>query len=345
MKLVRAGAVMLLVAACQRTDESRQARDSVPGKSVAARDSVEVMRVNTGPHGMAARVRWMRPTDGHAILAMEDPDGVEAEPVLNAFAFASEPDGILLQVDGVWDVAPSPDWSKLAIGRGFILRGGETDTIPTAEWTRLEGWLPEDVAAPSIASLRRELRPHLFTASAMGYAWGLGLAQIIDLSRFGPGRAPVVVGPTVALDGWRVRWTRGGDSVAAGSAPVRIDDQAGPTRWTLVRGDARDYRGDHRTLTDSSSLVAMKWVEGPTIDISVPIDTRKATVLDVAAARIESRDGIITRTPRDGSPMRVGPGLPLAATASGVYILALVPRAGGESEPTVDLGLSAVRSP
>jgi hypothetical protein len=335
-------ATMVVTLACRSADESRRAADSGASTSAATRDSVEVIRVNTGPHGMAAHVRWMLPSDGHAILAMEDPAGVEAEPVLNGFVFASEPDGIVLHVDGVWDVAPSPDWSALAIGRGFVLRGGETDTIPDAEWTRLERWLPEDVAAPSIAALRRELRPHLFTASGMAYAWGLGLAQVLDLSRFGPGRAPVVIGPTVALDGWRVRWTRSGDSVAAGAAPVRIEDHASPTKWTVVRADARDHRGSRRTLTDSSSLVPVKWIEGPTIDISAPIDISKPTVLDVAAARIESRNGVITWTPRGGSPTSVGPGLPLAATGSGIYILALAPRAGADTEPKVEVILYAI---
>ncbi len=293
---------------------------------------------------MAARIRWLLPADGHAIVAMEDPAGVEAEPVLNGVVFASEKTGGVLQVNGVWDVAPSPDWSRLAIGRGFVLRGGESDSIPDAEWTRLEAWLPEDVAAPSIAALRRMLRPHLFPASGMGYAWGIGLTQVIDLARFGSGRAPVVSGPIVALDGWRVRWTSAGDSVAAGAAPLRAEDRAAPARWMIVPASARDYRGTPLSRTDSSGLVTPHWIEGPTIDISVPADARAPTVLTVAGARVESRDGIITRTLPGGRVTRVGPGLPLAATASGAFVLALVPRGAAEGEPAVELVLYAILS-
>jgi hypothetical protein len=335
--------VLVAVAACS-SRTMREARDSATPAHTPSAELIVVVRVNTGSHGMAARVRWMTPADGHAILAMEDPVGVEAEPVLNGFVFASEPKGTILQIDGVWDVAPSPDWSKLAIGRGIVLRGGESDSIPAAEWTRLEGWLPQDMAAPSIAALRRELRPHLFPASGMAYAWGIGLAQIIDLSRFGPGRAPVVEGPTVALDGWRVRWTRGGDSVGAGAAPVRVEDHGPPSRWAIVPADARDYHRPRRTAPDSSALMPVKWVEGPTIDLSVDVDVNAPTLLEVAAARVESRDGIITRTTRGGTNLRVGPGLPHAATGSGTFILALVPRTSGETEPKVELVLYAIQS-
>jgi hypothetical protein len=332
----------IAAAACDRravpARETAAALDT-PTPTVQLPDSISAIRVNTGPAGMAARVRWMLSPDEDAILAVEDPAGVEAEALPNGIVFASERRGVMLQIDGVWDAMPSPDWSRLAIGRAFILRGAEHDSIPTAEWTRLEGWLPQDVAAPSMGELRTMLRPHLFPASGMAYMFGIGLAQIVDLERYEPGRVAVVEAPTVALDGWRVRWSSRGDTLAAGAAPTMVQDDANASRWSLVPARPTHYASvKPRVTTDSSRLVTPRWIEGPTLDISIPIDLREAkTIRTNAGASVESRDGLIRLVSREGASRTIGPGVPLAATASGRFILALRAAAGGSGERNAEL--------
>ncbi|HEX4936688.1 MAG TPA: hypothetical protein VFV33_26080, partial [Gemmatimonadaceae bacterium] len=62
--------------------------------------------MHTGPHGMAAQVRWTLSPDRRAIIVVEDPVGVEAEPVPDGFLYGSETTGAVVQLNGVWDVAP-----------------------------------------------------------------------------------------------------------------------------------------------------------------------------------------------------------------------------------------------
>jgi hypothetical protein len=295
---------------------------------------VEAIPVNRGTHGMRATVRWVLSPDRRSIVVVEDPVSVEADALPDGFLYGSEATGAIVQMDSVWDVAPSPDWTRIAYGRAFVARAGEGDTVPETEWVRLEARLPEDVAMRDSRSLRRVLQAHAFPASGMVAMLGLGLAQVIWLDKLGAGRNPTATGPTHSLNGWRVRWTRGGDTLAVGAAPRAVQDDAPPTRWTLVRPRLWAVFSD--TLggtTDSSSFAPVGWVVGPTMVLGTRPDRTAGRPIAIDRGTIEWRDGTIRITRRgvDGRQHArvVGPGFPLAATASGRFIVAIVPHVGG----------------
>jgi hypothetical protein len=294
---------------------------------------VEAIPVNRGTAGMRATVRWVLSPDRRAMLVVEDPVSVEAEALPDGFLYASEGSGAIVQIDSVWDVAPSPDWTRLAFGRAYVLRAGELDAVPESEWRRLEGRLPEDVGMRDSRALRRVLEAHAFPASGMAVMLGLGLTQVIWVDKLGPGRVAAPIGPTHSLHGWRVRWMRTGDTLAAGAAPRAVQDDAPPARWTLVR--PRQWAVFSDTLggtTDSSGFARVGWVEGPTMELGASLELSGARPIAIDGGTIEWRDGTI-RIARRGPDGRtqtrvVGPGFPLAATASGRFIAALAPRPG-----------------
>ena len=297
---------------------------------------IVVHDVHTGPHGMAAQVRWTLSPDRRAIIVVEDPVGVEAEPVPDGFLYGSETTGAVVQLNGVWDVAPSPDWSRLAWGRAFVFRSGESDSIPAREWQRMFAWLPEDVAEPTTAAMRRRAEPYTFPASGMSYARAIALAQVMNVATLPAGRVPVVEAPAVRLEGWRVRWTASADTLAVGSAPRTVQDDAAATRWTLVQTRrVRSYRDSLGVAPPTVHLVEQPWTEGPTIDISIDIDMTSERRLAGGGAAVTSRDGRITVV-RGGSNIAVGPGAALAATRDGRFIAALAPNPSAkEFDPKV----------
>src|SRR3546814_8142642 len=61
---------------------------------------------------MTGTVRWLHSPDGSALLVVEDWNSAENEPFYDGFLLASEITGRTVQVDSVWDVAPSPDRSE-----------------------------------------------------------------------------------------------------------------------------------------------------------------------------------------------------------------------------------------
>jgi hypothetical protein len=307
-----------------------EAADSSTGSA-----KVETLLVNRGTQGMRSSIRWVLSPDRRAIVVVEDPVSVEAEALPDGFLYASEATGAVVQLDNVWDVAPSPDWTRLAFGRAFVLRAGEGDTVPPEEWRRLEAQLPEDVAERDTRTLRRRLEAHTFQASGMSLMLGLGLTQVIRVDNLAGGRVPAPAGPTHSLHGWRVRWTPTGDTLGAGAAPRMVQDDAPPARWVLVR--PRQWAVYTDTLgatTDSSRFTHVGWIAGPTMELASPVDLSARRELAIDGGTVESRDGSIRLTTRGpaGRPgvYVVGPGLVLAATASGRFIVALVPRAGAK---------------
>lgn len=335
--------ILLVIASCRRDEGPRAAAagsDSAPPAaagepcgawSAAGADTgVGVVPVNRGSHGMAARVRWTASPERCALLVVEDPSAVEGEPVPNGFVLASERGPLLTQRDSVWDVAPSPDWSRVVYGRAYTLLGRERDSIPPAEWKALARrvGLPVEV-----------VRGGAFPSSAMALAYGVSRPVIVDAAPGAPsGDSAERALPTAG--GWRVGWTRDGGAVVLGDAPRGARDDAPPTRWRVVDAGtaaARSASERARSLDADVERASVAWREGPTLDVSVAVDTRRGAPIAVDGGSVESRDGVITLFSARGGRV-VGPGVALAATRSGRFIAALVPdSARRDFDPPVKL--------
>lgn len=317
----------------ERGGSSAAAVSPGAGRSATAQAAgVDVWPVNRGTQGMRATVRWMLSPDRRDILVVEDAVSVEAEALPDGFLYASERTGEVLQLDNVWDVAPSPDWTRLAFGRAYVLRAGERDSMPPEEWRRLEGAMPEDVGARDSRTLRRQLEAHAFPASGMSLMLGLGLAQVAWVDTL---RSRHHLGSTHSLHGWRVRWTPSGDTLAVGAEPRAVQDDAAPSRWVLLRPRMwAIYTDTLGGTSDSSGFARVVWSEGPTMELASPVDLSGRHEIAVDGGTVSVRDGMIRLITRgqDARPnvRVVGPGIPLAATATGRFIAALVARTSGK---------------
>lgn len=310
-----------------------------PVTDTSAATAPVVMRtpVNKGTYGMASVTRWALSSDRKNIIAVVDPAGVEAEPVPNGFFVGMERNGFQVQVDSVWDVSPAPDWSAIAYGRAYNLSHGESPLIPDSMWVRLARETGVDTAS---------LRAASFPSSGMSYSRAVSRPAIINVPR-DPRSAGAAdsarprmftVGP-----GWRVRWTNDGAILAVGSTPQRVQDNEPSISWAALDPKTGALHG---SLPAGARLVAPAWKNGPTIDISVPVDMNAAPNLEVGAGPtamiIESARGIITMRPvastGGAQPITIGPGIALAATATGRFILALAPRQkAGQYDHPVEL--------
>ncbi|HEX4936328.1 MAG TPA: SPOR domain-containing protein [Gemmatimonadaceae bacterium] len=282
-----------------------------PGSVVVLRDSAApvqprvttLIRVNQQTQGMFSVARWALSQDRNAIIVMDDPAAVEAEPVPNGFFVATERPLRYVRRDSVWDAAPSPDWRQVAFGRAHFLRGAREDTLPTAQWEAFAnriGMSLEDVAAG---------RVH---ASGMGVAFGFARPGVLDIETGADRIFPIGAG-------WRVRWTRDGSRLIAGRAPNSAQDFAQATEWVALDPRTGNPRGE---VPRGGELADVPWVEGPTIDISVPVDTSRKAI-PIEDGGVESRGGWIRARGRI-----LGPGVVLAATRGGRFIAALVPNPG-----------------
>jgi hypothetical protein len=282
---------------------------------------------------MAARVRWTLSPDRCALLVVEDPASVENDPLPNGFLLATERGGgAVVQRDSAWDVAPSPDWTRVAYGRAYSLQASERDSLSAADWAELARRAGLDVAA---------VRRGAFSTSGMATAYGVARPAIVTVADSAAGGARERTLPIA--NGWRVRWTRDGRALVLGSRPLRTADDAPATRWDVVdagTAPARSASERAQSLGGDVGRVELAWTEGPTIDISAVHDLDSATTIAIDGGTVESRGGTVWVRTRGASAtaIEVGPGVALAATRGGRFVAALAPApAAREYEPKVRL--------
>ena len=370
-------------------------------EAVVVRDTVvsemptrAVVSVSAGSRGMTARVRWARSRDRCSLLVVHDPVAVENDPLPNVFVFVSEWGPIVLRRDSVWDVAPDPEWERIAFSRAYVVSAGGRDSLSAAEWQSLARRTGASVEA---------VRSAAFPTSGMALAYGVAQPAVLDVRRAGagatdsagpPAQDQTVEAPTYGaalaalpatggqgtregtregtrapgagvrgettqddsasrpggagsglvtehtlptLGGWRIGWSRDGRALALGGAPPATSDDAPSTEWQLVdpaTGAALGASPRPAPLPAGDTLAAVRWREGPVLDVSVPVDLARRRGLTTSGYRIETRGGWIHLTApgtRRGVASRViGPGVALAATAHARFILALVPREGAQ---------------
>jgi hypothetical protein len=292
----------------------------VGAQTSSAGIAVSVVGVNRGTHGMSARVRWLLSPDRHALLAVEDPRGVENDPVPNGFVFARE--GVaLVQHDSTWDVATSPDWRLVAYSRAYTIRAGETDSVVPSEWRRL---------ARSVGLKEPVVRRNAFPTSGMVSAFGAARTFVVDVSEANDS-VPAREVPFSIAEGWRLAWTPDGARVAIGAPSEIIGDDAQASRWRLVDPQSGDSRG----VADVTKLVRPQWVEGPNIDVATEVDMKQPRAFRAGQVDVESQDGWIRMYVRDGARLRapriIGPGVALTMTTNGEFVLAIAPDPNAKS--------------
>ncbi len=276
---------------------------------------------------MTAHVRWALSPDSSAIVAMVDPAGVENEALPNAFFFGSESRNFQARMDSVWDVAPSPDWGSIAFSRAYAVSAPGEDSIPSAMWQDLSRRTGIDTAT---------LRTGSFATNGMTSARGVaqpGLIQIpADMRAAGAADAAAARMYPVAL-GWHVRWTPDAATLALGNTPSKAQDIEASQTWAALDPKSGALHG---TLPTGAKLVVARWVEGPVLDLSTPVDMQSAPPIHITTGgrimSIESSRGVITARELGASAdstrvYTVGSGKALAATKGGRYIIALAPRA------------------
>lgn len=282
---------LALLAACRAEPARAPASTGTVGP-------VRFHRVDAGPHGMSGQLRWLLSPDSTALLATEDWVSAEAEPFYDGFRVASERTATVSGRDSVWDVAPSPEWSRIAYGAALIVHAGESDTLPTARLA--------DAAARLGISLD-EARASRFVASGMVAAAGfarLGVLQLDDgTSRTLP-----------SLTGWRVRWNSAGTRIAGGLGPALANDDAPSAAWVWMTP-----AGDSSVQATGAPMdtAAVQWEIGPTLDVSVTPDTGAVTLVRQSRTITSLNDTVRV------NDIPIGPGTVVAATRGGCFILAL----------------------
>lgn len=270
---------------------------------------VAVFPVNRGTHGMSARTRWSLSKDRRSMIIVEDPVAVEAEAIPNGFILASDIGPAMVRQDSVWDVSPSPDWTRVAYGKAYILNAFEGEAVPEATWKR---------TAAAVKLPMDSVRRNAFMTSGMVPTYGFSQPAIMDVSGGAGGASISDSGSTIPIaGGWRIRWVKDGSLLAIGAKPERVQDDAPSPSWLAVDAVSGAVRGP----AGPTDLNEIEWVEGPVIDISVPIDLGETRSLAIERGTLESRGGWIRLDGRI-----IGPGLAVAATRSGRFIAALAPR-------------------
>ena len=289
----------------------------VDDRAVLAGPQVAVQRVSGGTAGMAARVRWLMGPGDRSLIAVEDPAATENAPLPDGFLYANE-NGAVIQRDSVWDVAPAPDWRRLAYGAGFLISGDGKDSAGVRQWAGVATRTNMDVNA---------VRRAAFRASDMSVIYGFAQPVVLPTDPDSIGLSPAaeqVRRPVPLPGGWRVRWTGNGRTLLVGRPPeehLRDDSPAG--EWLAVNADSYLLQG---LLPPDGEVRRPRWTQGPVLDVSAPLE-REPRRLSIDGGSVVSRDGWITAQGGVTGGLRrvVGPGVALAATQRGRVILALAP--------------------
>ena len=325
MTIIRTLAALLTLTACVESAPKAGPADS----TTAARTGpvVTSARVNQGTYGMASTVKWTISPDSSAIIAVVDPSGVENEAIPNGFFYGSESRNFQTRMDSVWDVAPSPDWGTIAFARAYVFNPGEQDSVPPSMYLDASRRTGIDTAT---------IRTGSFASSGMSMARAIAQPGIVRVPADGrasgasddavPKMFPIALG-------WRVKWTPDGSTIALGNSPAKVQDNEGSKTWAALDPTTGALHG---TLPAAAQLVLPRWVDGPVLDISTPVDMQGAPPVKVKNGNrsfvIESSRGVITaRETTSGvdstsRTFSIGSGKVLAATKGGRYILALAPR-------------------
>ena len=316
---VAALAAVLSLAACAKEVKRKEST----ADTTNAAPVVTTIEVNRGAQGMSERVSWLFSPDAKSVLVVADPSGAEADAVPNGFVFGDETSGFQAQMDSVWDVAVSPDWKTIAFSKAFQIADGSGASDP-ASLADLARRTSIDTAA---------LRAASFASSGMSSARAVAQAGII--------RVPVDPRSATAGDssspkmfpiprGWRVRWTSDGALVALGNAPARSLDAEPSESWTALDPKTGEFHG---SLPSTSRIVEPRMTSGPVLHAGSGPDVSSAprikAVRDGREMTITSERGVITIgsvSDSSAAPYVVGPGIALAATAGGKFIVALAPK-------------------
>jgi len=316
--------VLFVSAACIETGAKTGSSDST---NTRVKPSISAAPVNQGTYGMASHLKWVMAPDSSAILVVVDPAGVENEPVPNGFFFGSETRNFQARMDSVWDVVPSPDWQAIAFSRAYVVRGAQSDTIPPEEWIALARRTGMDTATVIQGS---------FASSGMSQARAIAQPGIIRVPADirAPNASDAAAPRTFPVArGWQVRWTTDGSTIALGNNPAKAADSENSESWAALDPKTGALHG---TLPANAYLAVPRWVKGPVLNMSAPIDMNGARPIQVTSGKrtyaIESQRGVITAretTPGsnlDAAPFTIGSGKALAATRGGRYIVVLAPR-------------------
>jgi len=315
---------LLIATACIDTGTKSGVSDSA---NAHVKPSISATPVNQGTYGMTSRVRWVLSPDSSAILVVVDPVSIENEPVPNGFFFGSETRNFQARMDSVWDVAPSPDWQSLAFSRAYVVRGAESDTIPPEEWIALARRTGMDTATVIQGS---------FASSSMTVARAIAQPGVIRIPADirAPNASDAAAPRTFPIArGWQLRWTTDGSTIALGNNPAKTEDDENSESWAALDPKTGALHG---TLPANAYLAVPRWVKGPVLDSSTPVDMSGARPIQVTSGKrtfaIESQRGVITARETtagsnpDTAPFTIGSGKALAATHGGRYIVALAPR-------------------
>ncbi len=308
-------AIVLMAGLRAQGIQAAIARDS----SVVVSRAVELHPTLVGDQGRFRRSRWALSPDRNTMVVVDDPSAIENEPLADGLVVASETGRYLVREDSVWDVAVSPDWKRIAFGKAYLVTSTSRDSLTASEWFRI-GYYTQFPATV--------VRRHAFQASTMNISYAFAQPVVVELDSVAASRGGRFGSAARRLaypGGWRVRWIRNGEMLGVGSGPSTVRDDAAPRRWLVV--DPRNGLARGELARSAVPASGAAWTNGPVLDVSVPLD-RSARSFQIAGGTVESGGGWIRirgRAAGERGMRVVGPGMALATTRTGRYILALVP--------------------